>query len=764
MNKFLVSLWMLFTVISVQARDWTAHLSFHDNTFNHAIGGEVYSLASGSLFTYRSGDTKVRTFSKATGLSGTTISHIIYNEEEEAFLLIYTDNNIDILGINDSITNMTEFKNSNLNDKTINSITVGGKNAYIAVGNCVMVINMSRREFTNTYNLGSKVLSCTAVSNAIYASTSNGLMVGETKKNLLDVNNWTCLSKSTYGYIFAFNNQLYIRGGSGIFRIDRSSAKLTSICEGAYDNYQISSDKLIVYNKSQVCLIGKDETVSVYKLANDFKCVSYDGTDFWVSRGMQGLWCYEENGTNLKAKDVPVIPNSPIRNLPYHLSYTPTGRLLIAGGDLNYTNIVNNGTVMAYEDSIWINFREDSIANKTGLRYIDITSVVEAPDDQTHHFASSANGGLYEYKNFKFYKHYDCSNSALESILPKDPNYRLFTRITGLSYDKQGNLWMMNNQVDTILRILTPEGRWKSYTFQSLKSYPTFDKIFFDSHGRVWINHRRTTAQHHAGVLGLNYDNSQGLPKSFSWKFYSQFTNQDNTLYTFNKVNDIIEDRLGHIWIGTDKGPFVLNNPEDFFSGKPIFTQIKVPRNDGTNYADYLLSGVPITCMAIDGAGRIWFGTDGNGIYLISEDGLTTVHHFTTLNSPLLSDVIRSVAVNPTNNIVMIGTEEGLISYRSDATTPKKTLSDSHVKIYPNPVRPGFDGNVRMEGLTFGCDVKVTTANGVVIAQGKSQGGTFSWNLRDTRGKRVSTGIYFVVVSSENGSDGIAGKVVVVGE
>jgi len=764
MKRTFVILSCIVFVCSMHARDWTAYMSYHNNTYNHAVEGKVYSLASGSVFTYRSGETMVKTFSKPSGLSGTDISQMIYNEEEEAFLLVYSDNNIDVLGVNDSITNMAEFKSSTLTDKTINSITVSGRNAYLAVGNHVMVVNMEHREFSNTYNLGRKVNSCTEVGKNIYASTSDGLFVGDTKKNLLDVSNWKCLSTGIFGYIFAFNKQLYIRAGSGIFRIDLNTAKLTSIVSGNYPSYQICGENIVTFNDSQICVIDKDEKVSTYKQPNAFKSVSYDGEYFWASCGMKGLLCYEVKNDSLSSVGTPVVPNSPIRNLPYHLSYTSTGRLLIAGGDLNYTGIVNDATIMLFENGSWLSFKEDSVSQKTGIRYIDITSLVQDPNDPSHHFASSANGGLYEYRNFQYYKHYDSGNSPLSTILPQDKNPRLFTRVTGLSYDTQGNLWMMNNQVDTILRIKTAKGGWKSYYFASLKGYPTFDKILFDSHGYVWINHRRTTAQHHAGILGLNYDNTSGLPKSFNWKFKYQFTNQDNTSYTFNEVYDVVEDRLGRIWIGTDKGPFVLTSPADFFKGTPTFTQIKVPRNDGTKYADYLLSGVPITCMAVDGGGRLWFGTNGSGVYLVSEDGLTTVQHYTSLNSPLLSDVIRSIAVNPTSNVVMIGTEAGLIAYRSDATSPEKSFSEAKLKIYPNPARPEYSGNVRIEGLTFESDVKITTVNGAVVAQGKSVGGTFTWNLCDVRGQRVNTGVYYVVVSNQNGSDGIVGKITVIGQ
>ena len=86
------------------------------------------------------------------------------------------------------------------------------------------------------------------------------------------------------------------------------------------------------------------------------------------------------------------------------------------------------------------------------------------------------------------------------------------------------------------------------------------------------------------------------------------------------------------MWFGTNIGPLVLT-AEEITSSNPVFEQIKVPRNDGTNLADYLLAGIDITCIAIDGGGRKWIGTNGNGVYLISEDNYTQEAHFTTNNS-----------------------------------------------------------------------------------------------------------------------------------
>ena len=48
------------------------------------------------------------------------------------------------------------------------------------------------------------------------------------------------------------------------------------------------------------------------------------------------------------------------------------------------------------------------------------------------------------------------------------------------------------------------------------------------------------------------------------------------------------------------------------------------------------------------------------------------------------------------------------------------------------------------------------------MAQGTSVGGTFTWNLRDLRGRRVNTGVYYIIASDANGKEGVAGKFVVV--
>ena len=237
--------------------------------------------------------------------------------------------------------------------------------------------------------------------------------------------------------------------------------------------------------------------------------------------------------------------------------------------------------------------------------------------------------------------------------------------------------------------------------------------------------------------------------------------NQDNTKIELSHIRCVVEDIAKNIWIGTNHGPFMLERSQINENGS-TFTQVKVPRNDGTNYADYLLAGIDITSIAVDGGGRKWFGTNGNGIYLISADNMTQLQHFTTENSKLLSNIIQSVAINNTTGEVFIGTDNGLCSYISDATETNTEMTSDNVWAYPNPVEPGYTGPITITGLTLDADVKILSSNGAIVNEGRSNGGTYVWDGCDKKGRRVASGIYMVATATSKGEKGTVCKIAIV--
>ena len=227
-------------------------------------------------------------------------------------------------------------------------------------------------------------------------------------------------------------------------------------------------------------------------------------------------------------------------------------------------------------------------------------------------------------------------------------------------------------------------------------------------------------------------------------------------------MNCMIEDHDGTSWIGTGAGPIVLTNPTRFFNDDFYCTQIKVPRNDGSNLADFLLANDQINAIAIDGGNRKWIGTETNGVYLLSSDGLETIEHFTEDNSPLPSNSITSIAIHPKSGKVYIGTLKGLVSYQGDATEGESSFEDDNVYAYPNPVHPGYTGVNTVTGWMTDSDEKITNISGHLIYEGSSIGGQFTWDGRNRQGNRVASGVYFVMAANKEGKEGIVTKILFV--
>lgn len=214
------------------------------------------------------------------------------------------------------------------------------------------------------------------------------------------------------------------------------------------------------------------------------------------------------------------------------------------------------------------------------------------------------------------------------------------------------------------------------------------------------------------------------------------------------------------MWVGTDIGPFLFNNLSKVYDANYTCSRVKIPRADSTNLADYLLVGEKIKAIAIDGANRKWLGTESSGVYLMSENGQQTIQHFTTSNSPLLSNDILSIAINPSTGEVFFGTGQGLISYQSDASEANSTFGN--VYAYPNPVRQGFTGVITITGLVENTQVKITDINGNLICETVSNGSLATWDGKDVHGRKVNTGIYLAICANEDGTLSTITKILVI--
>lgn len=450
-------------------------------------------------------------------------------------------------------------------------------------------------------------------------------------------------------------------------------------------------------------------------------------------------------------------PGGPRYNHFWYMKFANNQLYTCGGAFLSGTSLATRpGTIQVLDKDEW-NIYQDDIKGITGYDYQDINCVEPDAKNPNHVFASGRTG-LYEFTDGKLTHYYNKDNSILEAAVDRgtilDNNYVL---VHSLLSDNDGSLWILNSQATHRSIVELKDNQLIAHDQKALNpngySLSAMVGLQKDKEGDMWfVNDFHETpaiVRYHPDT-----DESEILTKPF--------TNQDGSEINLYYIRCIKEDREHNMWIGTDQGPFYVTDKVFEATDQPTLTQVKVPRNDGTNYADYLLSGVDITCIAIDKANRKWFGTSNNGIYLISADNMEQIHNFTATNSPLLSNNIESLAINDDTGEVYIGTNKGLCSYIGDATTPSEQMDKENVWAYPNPVKPDYTGLITITGLSFDADVKIVTTNGTLVNQGRSNGGTYTWDGNDLKGRRVASGIYMVETATSDGSQGTVCKIAVV--
>ena len=649
--------------------EWKAYLAYSDITEIEKAGEELFVLASKNLYLYNTQDQSVRTFSKMDALSDCGITHIAWNQKANRLVVIYENENIDLLEPNGNCVNLPEYNMKSVTgDKIINDIYTSGQYAYLATGFGILKLDVAKAEISDTYTLGKNITAVAISNGTIYAKTAQGVYSASLNVNLIDPNNWTPATTIP----------------SGIFDKDRTT-----------------------WNEYIEILHNVSTDGPQY---NYFGFMRFAGGRLFTVVGGYGAGI-EEN---------------------------------------------RNGAVQVLTDGEWTIY-EDQLQTATGYEYKDVMSVDIDPNDASHVF-SAGRTGIYEFRDGHFLQAYSSNNSPLGTALsPTQSNQEAYTLVESVKYDAEGNLWMLNSQSATSpIHVLQHDGNWKSYSSSTLmndgRTMGALQGLTFHSQGLLWF------VNNHWTVPSLHCFN----PQTEKVQSFTTFINQDGTRVDVNSVQCVAEDKNGDLWVGTNIAPLLLEQAK-FNESDPEFTQVKVPRNDGTNYADYLLNGVNISGIAIDGGNRKWFATKGNGAYLISADNLTQLQHFTSQNSMLLSDNIESIAINDQTGEVFFGTDKGLCSYMSDATAVNEEMTKDNVWAYPNPVRPDYTGLITITGLNYDTDVKIVTASGTLVAEGRSNGGTFTWDGCDQHnGKRVASGVYMVLAATAEGNKGTVCKIAIV--
>lgn len=573
------------------------------------------------------------------------------------------------------------------------------------------------------------------------------------------------VSDKTVSHIYIDRQFAYMSIGVGVMKLDAKKGVIADTYQlgFAVDHSYIKDGYLYAVSKAQGTwrglltdnLLDKNrwQRVGGYAALTDDRLNVRDAsTGLWWTRNDAGLLaCYilAADGTRTY-KTEGVLPEGPASNHFYRL-YMHGGKLYsVAGFWAQENNAGFPGEVHVWNGQNWSEF-EQPTSQMIGHDYIDLLCMDFDPKKEGHVMVG-AKGGVYEFQDGKFIKHYGRQNSVLESGVNSD-NY---TIVSTLKYTDNGDLWVLNSMVDNpIWKIEHGSGNWVNYPHPEMSTPAKYNLVSL------------LQSRYNKNIMWFanNYYMENRL---YAYDFVNDklvghgpnFTNEDGTVITPIMVYALAEDLDGNVWIASSNGPFYISSA-DAIAGNDAFIQHKVPRNDGTNLADYLLSDVKTRCIAVDGANRKWMGTE-NGVFLISSDCNTLLQHFTTENSPLPSNTVYDICVDDNSNMVYFATERGLCSYASDATEPSEEMTKDNVYAYPNPVTPEYTGKITIVGLSFNADVKIVTSNGVLVNQGRSTGGSYQWDGRDLKGKRVASGVYMVQAATETGDKGVVCRIAVV--
>ena len=748
--------------------NWRTHMPYGNVIDVELLGSKVYAATNYELFTYDKDDGSIQILNKINGLSDIGISVIRRNPTLDILMVAYANANIDLIDKQGNIYNMSDIKDKNiLGNKTINNVAFKGGMAYVACGFGIVVFDLSKQEVKDTYYIGSNgsavnVTDIAFFNGRIYAATTDGLYYAEeNNNNLADFSSWSfdnSLIHPHLGYneMEAFGGKLFLNYTDETFDADTLFV---------YDGNQWGYfNKSFVTNKREMRACGNRLLISGYyqvfvydeslnEVDRIYACggtlypntVVMDENVFWIGDRLRGM-ISARSSFNYEL----IQPNGPYSKSVFELSSYGKHVWIATGGHApNWSKLYSKDGVCHFDGNWWSNLNRKTIPEFEDENISDFICCATDPMDTTVTYVGTWGSGVLKFKSNKYVMRYDASNSSLEAWT-QDQRYVM---ISGLAFDSHGNLWVANSGANNLLSVMDRNGQWHAYNLGGTNSGIDIGNMIIDGNDYKWIL-RRSGSDDKIIV----FNDNRTLDNTADDQVKSLRCVAGHGGISGSSANCFVVDRNGAVWVGTDSGPCYYSDTRKIFdSGNYDASVVLVPRNDGTTNADPLFNEIKVLSIAIDGNNNKWFGLE-SGVYELTPDCKTELLHFNVDNSPLLDNSVNTMVINEDGE-VFFGTDQGVVSYRGSATPGGPTNND--VVVYPNPVRPGYSGYVGIKGLVEDALVNITTVDGAFVKQLVAEGGQAVWDCTTVDGRKVLPGIYLVFVSTLDGKERLATKILV---
>ncbi len=729
----------------VPVGNWRIHLPYHDVRAIAETPEKIYCAARHGMFTLNKTDMSTERLSPINGFGGYKVQAIKYGEETQTLVIVYEDGKIELLRNNTITRNDDIYRKTIVGAKTIYHINIVKDIAYLSTSFGLMELDIVKNEMRNSYQyIGPNgttidVYSSSKDNDSIYISTSKGVMSGSTAEgvNLYFFSNWYLSKPASIGsrHIASFHQKLYAEIDSQLYVKENNTWKLfRNYQKLTVTNIDINHNELLIglYGR-HIYRIKEDHTIDSVTIGILNQCMLDGQGKVWYASPIAGLVVKDANN------DVGFFPNGPRSNTS-HQFINAYGNLWVMAGSISpgtYNPTFNWSRYYHFNNFEWTNSPVHPVLDPV----FDMT-VASYQKQNGRLYIGSHGAGLVQLNNGVPAKVFDKSNSRLQGRLGG------YTYITGLATDSRNNLWVSNWDVDTSLFQISPNGTWTGYKLPY--EIRQTGKILIDSRNNKWI----LTPKSNYGLIAFTDNNTPDKSDDTGVAFN---TAKGTGNLPSTAVNDFAFTKSGELLVGTDQGYCKVRSPNNAFrTGNYDCERVIVSVEANSNLGGYLLGSEVIYCITVDGADRRWFGTN-NGAWLIDSDGETILRHFTTDNSPLMSNNVHAIGIMESTGEVFFGTEQGIVSYRSDAMPPGKNIEK--LTIFPNPVRPEFDGDIAITGLTDNSLVKITDINGALVYQTFSNGGMATWNCRTFDGTRPATGVYLAFCINPDGTETEVGKI-----
>lgn len=761
MKKFF-SLILLFTGMFLgfaqSDLSWQGYFSYSEIKDVSQSANAVFAASENALFSKNSLTNIIKTTTTVDGLSGETISTLYHSTALNKTVVGY-ENGL-IIAINEqdgSILRIVDIINKKLSPtiKKINHFLEHQGILYVSCDFGIVQFNLSTMQFGDTYFIGDggtemKVLQMAFFNGYFYAATSSGIRRAlAINPNLIDYNQWETLTTASWIGVTTLNQELYAVNATGAIQkynaVTNTFVLFSQLPNPAIDMrvgagiMVVSTPSTLYFYNSQMILLRELNANQIPETNITFTCATVIGDTVYIGTQENGLFTTALNGSSVFENST---PSGPLRNNIFALDLTPSVLWAVYGefaGDYNPFPLDSYG-ISKYDKEGWLNIPYESV-----LGAQTIGKVIVNPINENQVYASSFFSGLLKIENDVPTILFNQTNSGLESLTFGGPN-NIDIRINATAFDKSGNLWVTNSRIKNGLKVLRTNGQWQSYAMDAILDVPeenNYGAIVIDKNGTKWL------ATSEDGVVGFNENGTT---------FKKMTVGADTGNLPISNVRTVAIDTRNQLWIGTSKGLRVLNSVNNFLSDTPLKANPVIIIDD--NLPQELLFEQFITSIVVDGANNKWIGTADAGLFLVSPNGQETKYHFTTSNSPLPSNTINDIDINGITGEVFIATSKGMIAFKGVSTTANEDLSK--VYVYPNPVRPDFQGTVKIAGLLDKANVKITDVGGNLVYETTSEGGTIEWDTTAFGKYKVASGVYMIFISAQDGVETTIKKVMII--